>query len=61
LIVSDRCLLAIFAHPDDEAYRPGGTLALLAHRKILPRFGIVISTEALNQDVPRRRKRARHP
>jgi len=25
-------LLAVFAHPDDEAYRPGGTLALLAWR-----------------------------
>ena len=25
-------LLAVFAHPDDEAYRPGGTLALLARR-----------------------------
>jgi LmbE family N-acetylglucosaminyl deacetylase len=30
--VSERCLLAVFAHPDDEAYRPGGTLALLAQR-----------------------------
>lgn len=25
-----RSLLAVFAHPDDETYRPGGTLALLA-------------------------------
>ena len=25
-----RRLLAVFAHPDDETYRPGGTLALLA-------------------------------
>jgi len=27
-------LLAVFAHPDDEAYRPGGTLALLAWRGV---------------------------
>jgi len=27
-------LLAIFAHPDDETFRPGGTLALLARRGI---------------------------
>jgi N-acetyl-1-D-myo-inositol-2-amino-2-deoxy-alpha-D-glucopyranoside deacetylase len=27
-------LLAVFAHPDDEAYRPGGTLALLAQRGV---------------------------
>ncbi|HIP95844.1 MAG TPA: N-acetyl-1-D-myo-inositol-2-amino-2-deoxy-alpha-D-glucopyranoside deacetylase, partial [Anaerolineae bacterium] len=25
-------LLAVFAHPDDETYRAGGTLALLARR-----------------------------
>jgi LmbE family N-acetylglucosaminyl deacetylase len=27
-------LLAVFAHPDDEAFRPGGTLALLAQRGV---------------------------
>jgi LmbE family N-acetylglucosaminyl deacetylase len=27
-------LLAVFAHPDDETFRPGGTLALLAHQGV---------------------------
>jgi LmbE family N-acetylglucosaminyl deacetylase len=27
-------LLAVFAHPDDESYRPGGTLALLARHGV---------------------------
>jgi len=32
--MEERRLLAVFAHPDDESYRPGGTLALLARRGI---------------------------
>jgi len=32
--VPDRSLLAVFAHPDDETFRPGGTLALLARRGV---------------------------
>ena len=31
---TETTLLAVFAHPDDEAYRPGGTLALLAGRGV---------------------------
>lgn len=29
-----RSLLAVFAHPDDETFRPGGTLALLSQRGV---------------------------
>jgi N-acetylglucosamine malate deacetylase 2 len=29
-MASSLCLLAVFAHPDDETFRPGGSLALLA-------------------------------
>ena len=34
--MADRALilLAVFAHPDDETFRPGGTLALLARRGV---------------------------
>jgi LmbE family N-acetylglucosaminyl deacetylase len=29
-----KALLAVFAHPDDESFRPGGTLVLLARRGV---------------------------
>ena len=32
--MTDQSLLAIFAHPDDETFRSGGTLALLAPRGV---------------------------
>ncbi|MGD2161735.1 MAG: PIG-L deacetylase family protein [Anaerolineales bacterium] len=31
---SERTLLAVFAHPDDESFGPGGTLALYAQRGV---------------------------
>lgn len=33
-MTNNLALLAIFAHPDDETFRCGGTLALLAHRGV---------------------------
>jgi N-acetylglucosamine malate deacetylase 2 len=30
----ERSLLAVFAHPDDETFRPGGTFALLSQRGV---------------------------
>lgn len=32
--LSHRCLLAVLAHPDDETFGPGGTLALYARRGV---------------------------
>jgi LmbE family N-acetylglucosaminyl deacetylase len=32
--MTEACLLAVFAHPDDETFRCGGTLALLAQRDV---------------------------
>jgi N-acetylglucosamine malate deacetylase 2 len=32
--VTENRLLAVFAHPDDETFRPGGTLALLAQQGV---------------------------
>ncbi len=32
--MSNLSLLAVFAHPDDETFRPGGTLALLARQGV---------------------------
>jgi LmbE family N-acetylglucosaminyl deacetylase len=34
MLTQDRRLLAVFAHPDDETFRPGGTLALLARQGV---------------------------
>lgn len=32
--VEGPCVMGIFAHPDDETYRCGGALALLARRSV---------------------------
>jgi LmbE family N-acetylglucosaminyl deacetylase len=32
--MTEQALLAVFAHPDDETFRPGGTLALLARQGV---------------------------
>jgi LmbE family N-acetylglucosaminyl deacetylase len=33
-MMSEKSLLAVFAHPDDETFRPGGTMAILARRGV---------------------------
>jgi hypothetical protein len=38
--MTEKRLLAVLAHPDDEAYRLGGTLALLARRPRSPAHGL---------------------
>ena len=38
-----KTLLAIFAHPDDEAFRPGGTLSMLARRGV--RIQVLTATD----------------
>lgn len=32
--MTEKSVLAVFAHPDDETFRPGGTLAILARRAV---------------------------
>ena len=31
---TDRCALFVYAHPDDEVFSPGGTIALLTDRGV---------------------------
>ncbi len=45
-----RTLLAIFAHPDDESFGPGGTLALYAQRGV--RVDLVCATRGEAGDLP---------
>ena len=47
--MADRRLLAVFAHPDDETFRCGGTLALPARRGVRVRVLCATRGEA---DVP---------
>ena len=45
-------LLAVFAHPDDESYRSGGTLALLARRGVCVQVLVATRGEAGSRGDP---------
>lgn len=49
---NSRRLLAVFAHPDDETFRPGGTLALLAQSGIWVQSITATRGEAGSRGVP---------
>ena len=51
--MAERCLLAVFAHPDDEAYRPGGTLALLARHGVRVQVLVATRGQATRWVTPR--------
>lgn len=48
----DPVLLAVFAHPDDESYRPGGTLALLARAGVCVQMLVATRGEAGSRGDP---------
>jgi LmbE family N-acetylglucosaminyl deacetylase len=52
--MSDRRLLAVFAHPDDETFGPGGTLALYARRGV--EVHVVCATRGELGEAPPDRK-----
>lgn len=45
-------LMAVFAHPDDESYRSGGTLALLARRGVCVQLLVATRGEAGSRGDP---------
>ena len=49
--MNDLRLLAIFAHPDDETFRPGGTLALLARQGVRVQVLTAIHAGASEQEL----------